>query len=128
MRRSVLIADDDRPLLSLLGTIVSRSGDFDIVACHDGEEAIEALALRHYDVVLLDLMMPRRSGFDVLDYLQQNRPEQLRFVVVLSAAPDQLAHRLDGSVVHGVLSKPFDVRELVALINQILEVADEASR
>lgn len=74
VRSAVLIADDDPALLTLLRTIVSRNGDFDIVTCRDGEEAIRALAERHFDVVLLDLMMPRRSGFDVLEFLGRTGP------------------------------------------------------
>ncbi|HVE71558.1 MAG TPA: response regulator [Thermoanaerobaculia bacterium] len=121
MRRAVLIADDDAPLLNLLRTVVARNGPFDIVTCRDGEEAIRALESRHFDVVLLDLMMPRRSGFDVLDFLRAHRPEQLRVVLVLSAATDQFAQRLDASVVHGVVPKPFDIGQIVALIRNILE-------
>lgn len=127
MRPAVLIADDDPPLLSLLRTIVSRQGSFDIVTCRDGEEAIRALELRHFDVVLLDLMMPRRSGFEVLDFLRANRPEQLRVVLVLSAATDEMMERLDASVVHGVVGKPFDTGQIIALVRHILDASDEVS-
>jgi DNA-binding response OmpR family regulator len=125
MRPAVLIADDDVPLLSLLRAIVSRNGDFEIVTCRDGEEAINALASRHFDVVLLDLMMPRRNGFDVLEFLRAHRPAQLRVVLVLTAASDPVAERLDGSVVHGVVSKPFDTGEMIELIRTILDAASE---
>jgi DNA-binding response OmpR family regulator len=128
VRRAVLIADDDQPLLSLLKTIVARHGDFDIVTCRDGDEAIRELTSRHFDVVLLDLMMPRRSGWDVLDFLREHRPEQLRVVLVLSAATDQFVARLDASVVHGVVPKPFDTREIMTLIRNILAVSDDISR
>ena len=128
MRRAVLIADDDGPLLSLLRTIVSRTGDFEIVTCRDGEEAIRALSARAFDVVLLDLMMPRRNGLDVLEFLKSHRPGQLRVVLVLTAAADEFAGRLDASAVHGVVSKPFDTREIIALIRNILDATEEVSR
>ena len=120
MRPAVLIADDDQPLLSLLKTIVSRQGDFDIVTCRDGEEAISALQERHFDVVLLDLMMPRKSGLDVLAFLKEQRPDQLRVVLVLTAGETELTHRLDGTVVHALVSKPFESEALIALIRNII--------
>ena len=121
MRPAVLIADDDPPLLTLLRTIVARDGDFDVVTCRDGEEAIRALEQRHFDVVLLDLMMPRRDGFEVLRFLAENRPAQLRVVLVLTAASDQFTQRLDPSVVHALVSKPFDSKALMALVRNIID-------
>lgn len=123
MSHAVLIADDDPALLNLLRTIVSRNGDFDIVTCHDGEEAIRALERRRFDVVLLDLMMPRRSGFEVLEFLRTQRPEQLRVVLVLTAATDEFARRLDPAVVHALVAKPFDCNEIIALIRELLAEA-----
>jgi len=123
--RAVLIADDDPPLLNLLRTIVSRNTELDVVTCRDGEEAILALAERHFDVVLLDLMMPRRSGFDVLDFLKVHRPAQLRVVLVLTAATDQFRAQVDPSVVHALVSKPFDCEALIKLIANIVSVAHE---
>lgn len=120
MRPAVLIADDDPPLLGLLQTLIRRDNDCDIVTCRDGEEAIRELAVRHFDVVLLDLMMPRRNGFDVIEYLRENRPRQLSVVLVLSAATSELAQRLDPTVVHAIVEKPFDTSLLLALIRNII--------
>jgi DNA-binding response OmpR family regulator len=120
MRQTVLIADDDVPLLNLLRTIVARNNDFDVVTCHDGEEAIRALTVRHFDVVLLDLMMPRRNGFDVLEFLKQHRPAQLRVVLVLTASTDQFIARLDPSIIHALVTKPFDCEALVTLVGNIV--------
>lgn len=111
----------------LLQTIVVRTGEFDIVTCRDGEEAIAALERRHFDVVLLDLMMPRRSGFDVLDFLRAHRPEQLRVVLVLTALPADFAQRLDPTVVHALVAKPFDFERIVGLIRGIVAAGGTAS-
>jgi DNA-binding response OmpR family regulator len=123
VRPAVLIADDDPPLLNLLQAIVARTGDFDVVTCRDGEEAIDALAARPFDVVLLDLMMPRRDGFEVVEFLRAQRPAQLRVVLVLTAATDRFGERLDPSIVHALVAKPFDAAAIVVLIRDILEVA-----
>ena len=125
MGRAVLIVDDDQPLLTLLQTVVSREPDVEIVTCCDGEQAIRALSERHFDVVLLDLMMPRRSGFEVIDYLRQNRPRQLRMVLVLTAVTDEVTHALDPNVVHAVIDKPFDIHVMSDFIHGLLDAADE---
>lgn len=67
----------------------------------------------------------RRNGFDVIDYLRENRPLQLSVVLVLSAAANELARRIDPSVVHAIVDKPFDTSSLLALVRNILGVAGE---
>lgn len=121
MSSSVLIVDDDPPLLGLLQTLIRRGGDYEIVTCRDGDEAIEQLARRHFDVVLLDLMMPRRNGLDVIEFLREHRPLQLGAVLVLTAATSDLTQRVDPSVVHAIVDKPFETGALLALVRNILE-------
>jgi DNA-binding response OmpR family regulator len=121
MRPAILIVDDDRPLLDLLKTLVQREDRWEVVTCGDGEAAIAALEERHFDVVLLDLMMPRRSGFDVIDYLRAHRPAQLRVVLVLTASSYGPVSQLDPGVVHGIVAKPFDTQELLALVRNIID-------
>jgi two-component system, OmpR family, alkaline phosphatase synthesis response regulator PhoP len=123
MPPALLIADDDPPLLGLLQTLVRRGGNCEVVTCRDGEEAIHALSERHFDVVLLDLMMPRRNGFEVIEYLRQNRPDQLPVVLVLTAATSDFADRLDPAVVHSVVPKPFDIASLLTLIRSVLRTS-----
>lgn len=125
MNRAILIADDDPPLLNLLHVVVGHEPRVDVVVCRDGDEAIAALKDRHFDVVLLDLMMPRRNGLDVIEFLRQQRPSQLHVVLVLTAASDELTRNLDPNVVHAVITKPFDIYVLRDLIRGLLAAADE---
>jgi DNA-binding response OmpR family regulator len=105
--------------------IVARNDHFDVVTCRDGEEAIRALAARQFDVVLLDLVMPGRNGFDVVAFLQQHRPVQLGVVLVLTGDPDEFRARLDPSIVHALVEKPFDCNALVTLIRNIINGSSE---
>jgi len=127
MERAVLIVDDDPPLLSLLGLVVSREANVEVVSCRDGEEAIQALSERHFDVVLLDLMMPKRNGFDVIDYLRRSHLSQLRAVMVLTADTDRFEERLEPGVVHAIIEKPFDTGLVVGLVRDLLSATDDTS-
>ena len=82
LRPSVLIVDDDQTIRKLISTILGRR-DLDFSTASDGVEALAMLDKRRYDVMLLDLMMPRMDGYEVLEKLRGrvNRP----FVILVSA-------------------------------------------
>lgn len=111
----MLIADDDRSIRQLLGTIVKRER-LEVDCAADGFEAIEHLKTREYSVILLDLMMPRANGFDVVEYLKMNPPRQKPVVLIITAYADQKFKEVDPEIVAGVLRKPFDVSEVGSLV------------
>ncbi len=113
--RRILIADDDQPVRDLHATIMARVGvEADVVA--SGRDAIQALKSRHYDVALLDLNMPRLSGWEVLDYLR-TRPElRPQRIFIVTGFTDQAISEADRDLVTAVLYKPVvpdDLRKLV---------------
>jgi CheY-like chemotaxis protein len=108
----VLVVDDDEDIRDVLVVMVTRFGHVADRAC-DGLEAIHALAEQAYDVVLLDLMMPRMAGDDVLRWLQQH-PElgrDLRVVVATGSAEEHRA-RLEDLGADAVVAKPLGLQEL----------------
>jgi len=111
----ILVADDDQSIRQLLGTIIRREG-FDVDTVADGVEAIEKLAAHDYAVILLDLMMPRRDGFEVIEYLKSHHPRTKPVVLVISAYADQRFKRVDAEIVAGVIRKPFEIAELGGMI------------
>jgi len=111
----ILVADDDQSIRQLLCTIVSRER-FDVDCVADGIQAIQKLKENRYAVILLDLMMPRASGFEVIDYLKQHPPATKPIVLVITAYSDPRVKEVDASVVAGVLRKPFEVADLGSLI------------
>ena len=69
--RKILIAEDEIPMAKALQLKLNNSG-FDAEAVYDGEKAIEALQSSTYDVLLLDLVMPKKDGFAVLEEIRKN--------------------------------------------------------
>ena len=114
-RPRVLVADDDQSIRQLLCTIVRRE-HVECDAVGDGDEAIAKLRQHDYAVILLDLMMPRGNGFDVIEYLKANPKPIKPVVLVITAYADQKFKEVDPAIVAGVLRKPFEVAELGNLV------------
>jgi CheY-like chemotaxis protein len=116
----VLIAEDDDGVRLLLGTILRRSGAL-VEFAGDGREAIEMLRMNDYDAILLDLMMPMASGFEVLAWLhQEKRGLAQRRVIVLTAMAERDLVNLTKDRVFAVLRKPFELDELMTRVSSCI--------
>jgi len=113
----VLVAEDTPDVRELLIEVLITEG-YSVIATGDGLEALEALRRYHVNLLLLDLMMPRLSGWELLDRLQHEALSLPR-VVVVSAA-----HDLRGverhPLVQATLRKPFDIDDLLTLIARLI--------
>jgi DNA-binding response OmpR family regulator len=113
----VLLADDDRELVALLSDYLQMEG-MQVTAAHDGEAALAAVAEASPDIVVLDIMMPKLNGIEVLRRLREgsNLP-----VIMLTARGDPV-DRIVGLEIGAddYLPKPCNPRELVARIRAIL--------
>lgn len=86
----------------------------------EGDAAIQHLARNDYDCILLDLMLPHLSGFDVLRYLIVRKPQLLRRTYIMTAATDESLQFIDRDAIAGVLRKPFEVGSLPDLVARIV--------
>lgn len=112
----ILLVDDDRELTSLLKELLELEG-FEIIIAHDGEQALTMLD-DSVDLLLLDIMMPKKNGLDTLKELRQRH--QLP-VIMLTARGSELDRVLGLELgADDYLPKPFNDRELVARIRAIL--------
>src|SRR5689334_10534225 len=91
-------------------TVLRRRG-LHADAARNGVEALEWMAVHHYEVMLLDLMMPQMNGYEVLTHLAAQPAARRPLVLVLTAGLEP--RPLDTRVVIGMLHKPFDVELLV---------------
>lgn len=112
MTPRILIVDDDSSIRTLLSVVAERAGvESDVAA--DGEEAMEKIAATRYDVIVLDLQMPKMNGFDLIRELRGTTPRPA--VIVLTALPAVHHVVLDPTVVHCIVRKPFDLGTFMAL-------------
>jgi two-component system response regulator CpxR len=119
---SLLIVDDDVELCALLVERLAEDG-FDLAAVHNGIDGLERASTGGYSLVILDVMLPRMGGIDVL---KQLRARSSVPVLMLTARGDDI-DRIIGLEVGAddYLPKPFNPRELVARIKAILRRMEE---
>jgi DNA-binding response OmpR family regulator len=115
---TVLVVDDESDTVDFIRDTLKAEG-FRIVVAHDGRQALEVLQRRRPDLVLLDIMMPELSGFEVLEALAGDPKTASIPVVVLTARGDDAdAQRGLALGARRYMSKPFDVRDLIAEVQR----------
>jgi len=117
MEPRALVVDDDEPIRTLLARIVRGAG-FNVETAKDGREAMARIDADDYKVILLDLMMPRVDGYEVLEYLRDEHPDLVPCTIVATAIPERDLRRQSITGVFKVHSKPFDMARLMADIRQ----------
>ena len=116
----ILLVDDEPNIQKLLRASLAARG-YQVLVASDGEEALELARLECPDLVLLDLKIPRLSGWDVLTGLKANEKLHKTAVIIMSGAAnpsDEDKARSMGAV--GCLAKPFTPDELMHEINLVL--------
>ena len=108
----ILVAEDERDLNEILCKKL-RSEDYCVDGCFDGEEALDYLASVEYDAVILDIMMPKRSGLQVVEQLRRQGDHT---PVLFLTARDSIDDRVTGldAGADDYLVKPFAFDELLA--------------
>lgn len=119
----VLAVDDDPVIQRLLQVNLEMEG-FEVALASDGEEALEKVRSFHPDVVLLDVMMPKKDGWQVCAEMKSNADLEHIPVVFLSArAQDADIQKGADLGVAAYVTKPFDPIDLVELVTELAEDA-----
>lgn len=124
MAKRVLVVDDERLIVKGIRFSLEQDG-MEVDCAYDGEEALEAAKLKDYDVVLLDVMLPKLSGFEVC---QQIREFSMMPIIMLTAKGDDMDKIL--GLEYGAddyITKPFNILEVKARIKAIMRRSSKNS-
>ena len=122
-KKRLLVVDDEKPIRQLLARIAMRAG-FEVDTANDGVQALEMLQARPYAIAIIDLMMPRLSGYELLQKIGTLNPRPVVLVATAMANGDVAS--LDDSMVRRVIKKPFDVNAVAqALIDTAKQIAEQ---
>ena len=120
MSAKILIADDEPNILLSLEFLMKREG-FEVVTARDGQEAVDAARAHHPDLILLDVMMPRKSGFDVCQELRALEEFKGTRILMLTAKGRELDVTKGMALgADAYMTKPFGTRELVEAVRGLL--------
>lgn len=117
MDETILLVDDDPALLEVTSIVLASEG-YRVVTAADGTEALRALEDEDLDLVILDIMLPRMSGFEVLKKMREHSDVPVVLLTAKSQSVDKVVGLELGA--DDYITKPFDTKELLARIKAIL--------
>jgi CheY-like chemotaxis protein len=126
--KNVLIVDDEQVVLEVLQRILNRLG-FKTVVTDSGKVALERFSVELFDLVLMDVLMPEKDGFEIAKEMRKIRPEQ-KIVMITGLGPDasvQQAHSNEITV-NDILSKPFSFEKVKHVITNVLNGEKELEK
>jgi len=120
MAYKLLVVDDEKNIVEALRAQLVKAG-YEVITAHDGEEGLEKFQEEHPDLVLLDLMMPKLNGFEVLKAIRKNSTEKWIPVVIISAKNDldtiKETYHLEADL---YLSKPCSMEQMLRGLKTLL--------
>jgi len=124
MQRKILCCDDEKPIVRLLEVNLQRQG-FEVLKAYNGAECLQMVETDRPDLIILDVMMPEMSGFEVLQKLKGD-PSTAEIPVIMLTARSQDADVIRGwqSGVETYLTKPFNSLELISFVKRIFAMQD----
>ena len=118
--KRILVVDDDDAIRALLSTVLRRRG-LRVDTARNGAEAVTRFGECRYSLILLDLMMPLLSGYQVLEHIAEESASSRPMVLVLTAGLEPRG--FDSTFVVGTIHKPFDIEMLVDTVVGCLKVS-----
>ena len=121
MSRSVLVVDDEPNIVLSLEFIMKQAG-FEVRVARDGDEALGAIEASPPDLVLLDVMMPNRDGYDVCQTIRANPAWKGIYIIMLTAKGRDIEREKGMALgADDYITKPFSTREVIARVQQFLD-------
>jgi DNA-binding response OmpR family regulator len=123
MAKKILIVDDEPNIVISLEFLMKKEG-FEVAVACDGEEALAKVESFNPDLMLLDVMMPRKSGFEVCESVRSN-PNHGGLLIVMLTAKGRDTEVAKGMAIgaDAYVTKPFSTKDLLAKVKEMLGVA-----
>jgi DNA-binding response OmpR family regulator len=117
-QKLILIVDDDRELVDAMRTMLERQG-YKVIQAHDGNQGQQAIYAQRPDLVILDMMMPRKGGYPVLEHFK-DKPDAPPIIMV--TANEGSRHKVYAEYLGVVdyIRKPFAMERLLETVNKTL--------
>lgn len=121
--RKILVVDDERKIVAIIKAYLEKEG-YLVSSAYDGRTALEMARSQSPDLIVLDLMLPQISGWDVCRELRRENPVP----IIMLSARDEVTDKIVGLELGAddYLSKPFDPKELVSRVRAVLRRGDES--
>lgn len=118
-KNEILIIEDDGDIGTLLKEFLENN-DFDITLAEEGKVAIELLKKKHFDLLIVDMLLPGEHGLDIINMKRNN---SITPIIIVSGIYDEheVLHRMKDPNVKFFLKKPFDLNDLLEKVNSAID-------
>src|ERR1700749_978271 len=125
--KKILLVEDDPNLGLLLQDYLQLKGKFDVVLCKDGEEGLRTFTKQSFDLLILDVMMPKKDGFTLGKEIRRINE---RVPIIFATAKGMIEDKTQAFNLGGddYITKPFRIEELLLRINALLKRVSNADR
>jgi CheY-like chemotaxis protein len=125
--RKILVIDDDLAIRVLLQAVLKRM-NFDVELAEDGAAGLEKLKRNGaFDLILLDLMMPKVNGYEFIEKVAREYPGMKPHIVVFTAAGKRGVEKIPPASVCNSILKPFDLEKFIEMITDCLDRTHQTS-
>lgn len=111
---TVLVVDDEELIRDFLSRLLSLEG-LEVTTAEDGFRAIEIAKKEKFDIIFLDIRMPKMDGVEAFKKLKKITPNS-KFIMITGYSMDELLKRVEGEHIEAFITKPFDIHEIVNII------------
>lgn len=123
-RGNILVVDDEINLCRILSAKLAKDG-YDVVTVHDGEQAVKKCTESHFDVVLLDLILPKMDGLAALSHIRATN-NNVPVIIMTACENSEAIEQATTKGISAYLNKPFDLDNLVALVRNTSKTENRA--
>ena len=117
--RRILVIDDDLAIRVLLQAVLKRM-KFDVELAEDGQVGLDKVRHDGYDLILVDLMMPRVNGYEYIEQIGKDYPDDRPHIIVFTAAGKRGVEKIPADAVCNSILKPFDLEKFIEMIAECL--------